>query len=422
MKSIAIAFYLMLSALSAADESTLSAPDRPAPVITANRGLMLEMLENSKKHQPRIPMPEPTATDRENAKKSQLGLVHNGLMRRYYLPEAWSTAAFPGRSAQTGLVDYAFKTELFWIISRLNNCAYCLGHQEAKLAAAGLTEKQIAALDSDWPDADTATRAARRLAVLKTNSPHQPLPAAIWPDLKTKFNDEQIGEILLTIANYNAMNRWTGPLNIPQEEHRDYKTGLSEEAVGKSSMLVGQSGRSVWAKRELPSFDAFLNLVKKPEKLPRLPIGKAASQGQPGWRILLESQGTLGQARLKSWLGAISREESPEVAIPAKIRGQIIWQVARLDNAPEVAAEARAILHSLGMTDDDLKQLEKPAGEANRDEKTEAILRYVRLVTMNPAWVADEEINQLRKHFGDRGAAQVVEVACIAAAMDRIGP
>ena len=52
MKSIAIAFYLMLSALSAADESTLSAPDRPAPVITANRGLMLEMLENSKKHQP----------------------------------------------------------------------------------------------------------------------------------------------------------------------------------------------------------------------------------------------------------------------------------------------------------------------------------------------------------------------------------
>jgi hypothetical protein len=165
-----------------------------------------------------------------------------------------------------------------------------------------------------------------------------------------------------------------------------------------------------------------LNLVKKPEKLPRLPIGKAASQGQPGWRVLLESQGSLGQARLKSWLGAISREESPEVAIPAKIRGQIIWQVARLDNAPEVAAEARAILHSLGMTDDDLKQLEKPAGEANRDEKTEAILRYVRLVTMNPAWVADEEINQLRKHFGDRGAAQVVEVACIAAAMDRIGP
>ena len=165
---------------------TSATPDRSAPSLTVDRDSMLKMLENSKRHKARLPLPEPTAKDRENAKSGTLGLVNNGLMRRYYLPADWSTAAFPARSQQSGLVDYAFKTELFWIISRLNNCAYCLGHQEAKLATAGRTEAQIAALDGDWADADVATKAARTLAVLKTKSPDQPVPSEIWKDLSIR--------------------------------------------------------------------------------------------------------------------------------------------------------------------------------------------------------------------------------------------
>ncbi|MFM7319756.1 MAG: carboxymuconolactone decarboxylase family protein [bacterium] len=405
-----------------ADESGLNRPDRPAPGLTVNRELMLQMLENSKKHHPRIPLPEPTAKDRENATKSQLGLVNNGLMRRNYLPESWSTAAFPGRSAQTGLVDYAFKTELFWIISRLNNCAYCLGHQEAKLATAGLTEAQIAALDGDWADADKATRAARQLAVLKTKSPHEPVPATIWHDLRTKFNDDQIGEILLTIGNYNAMNRWTGPLNIPQEEHRNYTSGLGNSAKNKSSTLLGDSGRAPWANRRLPDFGTFLKTVQSPATWPVLPI-VAANQAtnQPAWRVLMDKQGTLGQARLKSWQGAIAPVESADVAVNAKLRGQILWLAARLDNAPHAAAEARAMLHGMGVSDDELKSLES-AESAGRDEKTDAVLRLVRLVTLNPAWVGDDDIEAVRKHFGDRGTAQIVEMACIGAAVNRLQP
>ena len=405
-----------------ADESGVNQPDRPAPGLTVNRELMLQMLENSKNHQPRIPLPEPTAKDRENATKSQLGLVNNGLMRRYYLPESWSTAAFPGRSAQTGLVDYAFKTELFWIISRLNNCAYCLGHQEAKLATAGLTEAQIAALDGDWADADKATRAARKLAVLKTKSPHAPVPAELWQDLRTKFNDDQVGEILLTIGNYNAMNRWTGPLNIPQEEHRNYKSGLGESAKSKASTLLGDSGKAQWTNRRLPDFSTFLKTVQSPATWPVLPIVATAKDStQPAWRVLVEKQGALGQARLKSWQGAIAPAESADVAVPALVRGQILWAVARLDNAPHAAAEARAMLHGLGVTDDGLKALEM-AESAGRDEKTDAVLKLVRLVTINPAWVADDDIQAVRKHFGDRGTAQIVELACIAAAVDRLQP
>ena len=47
-------------------------------------------------------------------------------------------------------LDYAFKTMLFWIVSRGNNCIYCMGHQEAQLPAFGVSEDRIAALDGDF--------------------------------------------------------------------------------------------------------------------------------------------------------------------------------------------------------------------------------------------------------------------------------
>ena len=69
-------------------------------------------------------------------------------------------------------LDYAFKTQLFWIVSRTNNCQYCLGHQESKLLGAGMTEDQIAALDSDWSQFGPKEQAAYALARRITLEPH----------------------------------------------------------------------------------------------------------------------------------------------------------------------------------------------------------------------------------------------------------
>ena len=57
-------------------------------------------------------------------------------------------------------LDYKFKVALFWIVSRTNNCQYCLGHQESKLLRAGMTEDEIAALDFDWKQFTPAEQAA----------------------------------------------------------------------------------------------------------------------------------------------------------------------------------------------------------------------------------------------------------------------
>jgi alkylhydroperoxidase family enzyme len=414
---------LVLLAAQPAVDVTAVAPERAAPELSINRETMLKMLENSKRHKPRLPLPEPTARDRETAKTGSLGLVNNGLMRRYYLPADWSTAAFPRGSQQSGLVDYAFKTELFWIISRLNNCAYCLGHQEAKLAAAGRSEEQIAALDGDWADADVATKAARRLAVLKTKTPDQPVPADVWRDLATKFSPEQQGEILLTIGNYNAMNRWTGPLNIPQEEHRKYETGLNAEKTGLKSKVIDASGKAPWAARKLGDFDTFLKAVQESQSWPRFAFETdTAAKTTPAWRVLIQMQGSAGQARLKSWEGATNLEPAEGVAVPALLRGQILWYSARLDNAPHAAAEAREMLLKLGQTDADLRNLEQGDANAKLDEKTVKALALVRLITLNPAWVGDDDVRAVRELWGDRATAQIVELACIAAAVDRLKP
>ena len=421
LKSISL---LCLGFFTAGPEVDLTSatPDRSAPSLTVDRDSMLKMLENSKRHKARLPLPEPTAKDRENAKAGTLGLVNNGLMRRYYLPADWSTAAFPARSQQSGLVDYAFKTELFWIISRLNNCAYCLGHQEAKLATAGRTEAQIAALDGDWADADGATKAARTLAVLKTKSPDQPVPEQIWKDLATKFNPEQQGEILLTIANYNAMNRWTGGLNIPQEEHREYESKLASESTKKPSTVLGSSGKAGWSSRKLPDFASFMSSVNHPESAPGFVFESSnADRSVPSFRRLIKMQGTTGQARLKSWEGATKLESAEGVNVPALLRGQILWYSARLDNAPQAASEARKMLKELGQTDADLQTLET-LDDQKLDDKTLKVMQLVRLLTLNPAWVGDKDIKAVQAIYGDRATAQIVELACIAAAVDRLKP
>src|SRR5436190_1534753 len=86
---------------------------------------------------------------------------------------AMASAGF-GRAQDSKMtLDYPFKVELFWIVSRTNNCQYCLGHQESKLLAAGLKEDDIAALDGDWSDATPARRAAYAFARKITYEPNQ---------------------------------------------------------------------------------------------------------------------------------------------------------------------------------------------------------------------------------------------------------
>jgi hypothetical protein len=58
-----------------------------------------------------------------------------------------------------------------WLVSRGNNCICCQGHQGVKLAADGVPEEMIAALDGDWSEFTPAERGAFALARKLTVDP-----------------------------------------------------------------------------------------------------------------------------------------------------------------------------------------------------------------------------------------------------------
>jgi hypothetical protein len=165
-----------------------------------------------------------------------------------------------------------------------------------------------------------------------------------------------------------------------------------------------------------------MSSVNHPENSPGFAFESSDTERSvPSFRRLIKMQGTTGEARLKSWEGATKPVSGEGVNVPALLRGQILWYCARLDNAPQAASEARKMLNELGQTDADLQILET-LDDQKLDEKTLKVLQLVRLLTLNPAWVGDNDIKAVQAIYGDRATAQIVELACIAAAVDRLKP
>src|SRR5262249_39609171 len=139
-------------------------------------------LEDSKHAKPRLPLPPPTEEEMAKAAEATkaraaakdvngrtarnrgFGLVNNGRMRNLYLSDYNTTgsgapAGFNRDPDPAMTLDPAFRVMMFWIVSRGNNCTYCLGHQESGLGSREAPEDVVAALDGDWSEFDAAKRA-----------------------------------------------------------------------------------------------------------------------------------------------------------------------------------------------------------------------------------------------------------------------
>ena len=156
------------------------------------------------------------------------GIINNGRMRKLYLPAEVLGGGFLREPDPAMTLNNTFKTMFFWIVSRANNCTYCQGHQEVKLSGDGVKEETIAALDGDWSEFTEAERAAFAFTRKLTYEPNRITDADV-DRLRKHYNDLQILEIITAVAGFNAMNRWTGALAIPQEGHRVYLTPTPEK-------------------------------------------------------------------------------------------------------------------------------------------------------------------------------------------------
>lgn len=481
---IAIGFILASAGIAHSIDSK-SAP-RPVPLT---RPEMKEFLEDMKARKARIPLPE--LTDEDKAKLGERGGGYEGRLRYHYMPagEARSTNGAPntaGRPAGTGggggggvgaggfgfagggggrdsdpnmSLDYKFKVQLFWIVSRTNNCQYCLGHQESKLLGAGMTEDEIAALDSDWKLFTPAEQDAFAFARKFTFEPNKLCDADI-DQLRKNYTDLQILEMIFSMAGNNSINRWKEGTGVPQSqngggfgrrteggqpagapapaaaraEHQSYLTPTADrfqKVVTNVAPLIldtktGQPTRMTINQR--PALESReqveQGLAAAAKRTPRLPLVDEAKSRElvaedwqqkplPQWVRLFANFPSSAKGRIASLRSAEERGD-----LSPLLKAQVSWIIARQDRAWYATGLAKERLKNLGQSDDQIYQLDGDWKQFTPREQ--ALFTVARQLASTPVVLTDDEVDEAVKQAGPRDVVQLISYITNCASFDRV--
>lgn len=406
------------------------------PALT--RPEMKERLESLRNREPRLPLPPPTEAERASGRS----LVNNSRLRSLHLPASWTSYLIPGwggsaaarqpsggsaavLNALQSRPDYAFKTRVFWVVSRANDCQYCLGHQELKLRRAGMLENQIAALDGNWDLQPPSERAAFAAARTLTLRPHE-FGEAEASGLLKAYQPAELIDLLYTIARYNSVNRWTSATGIPQdqsfggEDHPPLNTPTAVEfSKVKSEVVPSQplprAAWETWAVYETQATAAKSRapLVPLPDVAAARTVLATETPGitPPNWFLALSH---LPIAR-DAWVQREARVR--EGRSPLELRLLISWVTAR-ENRAWYAAEHARMRYAAGGRDT------TPLASFESLESTVApgwaeALRFARKLTSAPQSIGDADVARLREHFSDAETAEIIDSTGDANAFDR---
>ena len=465
----------VLSPLTVCGEESVTAP-RPVPLT---RPEMKRLLEDMKNRKPRIPLPELTAEEKEKLASETPGRGggYEGRLRSLYLPagsgfnggsrsggdkagdttgdkkgdgKTGGRGGFGQREQEAGMsLTNAFKVELFWIVSRTNNCQYCMGHQESKLLGAGLKEDQIAALDSDWSRFTPAEQAAFVYARKFTHEPNK-LGDVDIEALRKHYTDLQILEMSLSMAGNNAINRWKEGVGVPQSHNgggfrgtgpvpaeavaQTYLTPTSEEFTSVITKVAPfqadeKTGKpttlSLFNRPKLESREAVeKGLAAAKARKPRLPLvdeakarevyGEAwTDKSMPQWARLLANFPREGRSRA---LGIKTAEETGD--LKPVLKAQVSWIIARQDRAWYATGLAKQKLVSLGVSQDDVYKLDGSWDGYSPADR--AMFTVARKLAASPVILTDADVDEAVKQAGPRDVVQLINFITTRAAFDRI--
>lgn len=406
--------------------------------LTKTRPEMKKKIEALKEREARIPLPALTAEEIASGKRS----VNNGRLRSLYLPESWqsnrsSTPNAQGSRSGTQNVaatlnqqqqapDYAFKTRLFWIVSRTNDCQYCLGHQELKLRRAGMTDDQIAALDCKWSAFPADEQAAIKLTRKITLTPHLVTDDDLAA-FKKHYSDAQAADIIQTVAGNNSTNRWTASTGIPQDRsfggdepsQLDTPTSPEFSSVETSVAPFDYKPRAAWESRVEAETAMAATRGRSPlVKLPSVDVARQAlAADTPGVTppVWCQAMAYTPQSALRGWKHrqAVARDGK----LNPNLKALIAWVTARENRAWYSAAHAKARLNALGVTDDTLYAI--GANEASFTPADQATIAFARKLTSAPHTIVDEDVAGLRKLFSDNEVAEIIFLVCDGNSFDR---
>ena len=104
------------------------------------------------------------------------------------------------------------------VVSKLNECTYCVAHHTPRLVDQGLGPETVAnILEPDCPGLDAVDKLVRDYAVQVTTKP-QYMRDAIFEELKKHFTEAEIVELTLRTALCGFFNRFNDALQIGMEE------------------------------------------------------------------------------------------------------------------------------------------------------------------------------------------------------------
>ncbi len=450
---------------------------RPIPLT---RPEMKEYLEDMKGRTLRIPLPELTDADKEQL--GERGSSYESRLRYHYMPQSdgqrgtggpGGQGRGEGRGAGGGgfgrnddpdnSLDYAFKVQLFWIVSRTNNCQYCLGHQESKLLGAGMTEDEIAALDGDWSEHKPEQRAAYTFARKFTYQPHL-LNDADIDGLRKFYTDKQILEMILSMAGNNSINRWKEGAGIPQsagggnfgnrraggeaatgtaatekaapavETKQTYLTPTSpkfqdlisnvapvtmDSATGKPTRMAVANRPPLESRGEVEK-----GLAAARSRTPRLPLADEAQAKEvlpegfsdaaiPQWVRLLATFPNSAKGRISSIRSAEERGD-----LTPLMKAQIAWVIARQDRAWYATGLALQSMKALGLSDDQVYKLDGDWSEFTPKERS--LFTLARKLATTPVILTDADVAEAVKQAGPRDVVQAISYTTNRASFDRI--
>ena len=389
--------------------------------IPKTRSETKKLLQELKYRAPRLPIPDAVPTANGNSAGSS---VINSRARRYYLPEAWLLAERWGNELESR-VSYEIKTQCFWVVSRGNNCHYCLGHQEHKLKSAGLSDDQIGALDRNWDLLDPRTRKAVELAKKMTV-----LPFAISDQdvasLKTDYSDSQIVELVYSIARFNSMNRWTDSMGLPQDpqmrgELIEFDSPTQERWDQGESLLVAGTDNlrpDPWNWDECQS-----QIQIAANRTPRVSLASRDQAAEifnmepssiSDWHRAMATLPAAGPEIIRAWTQVFSDPE-----LDPKIKAAICWTTARCNRTAGSLSMARKLAAQLGVSDQEMQQWDSKE-PGNLPVGIAKAIAFADKVTCLPTKITDQDIAELRHEFSERQTAHLIYTAATANALDRI--
>jgi alkylhydroperoxidase family enzyme len=408
------------SAMAQEPSAAVRSPAKQSAAVQppATRQEMLRMLDSLKSRQARLPYTAP-------ADAVEGGVVNNRALRELYLPDLFKSTDPPaGQSSATAdpVVDYRFATQMFWIVSRANDCAYCLGHQEGKLKKVGVDEEGLLALDTDWMAFGEPQREAFALTRKLTLTP-QLIGDGDIDALKRHFTDDQVLTILYLIGRYNATNRWTDATGIPQEAYRDFSTALSADALDRPSKVAAVA----MPRRHAESFEAWEGrLAEAKRRVARLkPTREVSAKAEP-----IEVTGAeASEATHERLLAAIpqagptavrqARDAMGKGKLDSRLKEKIAFLAAFEDEAWYMQSLLLAQLGAAGVTRKQAYDLAAGDLKSVADPAERAALRFARKLTVDPVQVVDGDIESLGEHYSPYQIAEIIHVVATSAMLDR---